>query len=192
MLLHSSYFRRCACLRIDGTITQTRFGLASSTGRSGESTGAGLKFSFMGDLYERDFYRWATEQAGVMRSRRFELEALGVDWVNVAEELDTLGRSEKRQLRSRLGVLLLDLLKWLHQPMHQGTSWRRTIETQREAIGELLSDNPSLKPLLDQTMQAAYRSARRDAVADTGLSDRVFSSDCPWTTTQVLDPNFLP
>jgi hypothetical protein len=146
----------------------------------------------MGDLYERDFYRWTIEQASVMRRRRFELEALGVDWVNVAEELDTLGRSEKRELRSRLGVLLLHLLKWLHQPMHRGTSWRRTIETQRETIGELLSDNPSLKPLLDQTMQAAYKNARRDAVADTGLSDTVFSSDCPWTTTHVLDPNFLP
>jgi hypothetical protein len=77
----------------------------------------------MDDLYECDFYRWATGQAAVMRDKRFELEALGIDWVNVAEELDTLGRSEKRELRSRLGVLLLHLLKWLHQPMHQGSSW---------------------------------------------------------------------
>jgi hypothetical protein len=75
----------------------------------------------MDDLYECDFYRWATGQAAVMRDKRFELEAFGIDWVNVAEELDKLGRSEKRELRSRLGVLLLHLLKWLHQPMHQGS-----------------------------------------------------------------------
>lgn len=146
----------------------------------------------MDDLYERDFYRWATEQAAVMRNKRFELEALGIDWGNVAEELDTLGRTEKRELRSRLGVLLLHLLEWLHQPMHQGASWKRTIETQREAVDELLSDSPSLKHLLDQTMQAAYRDSRRDAVVETGLSDSVLPTDCPWIATQVLDSDFPP
>jgi uncharacterized protein DUF29 len=146
----------------------------------------------MGDLYELDFYRWAIEQAAVMRSKRLELEALGVDWENVAEELDTLGRSEKRELRSRLGVLLLDLLKWRYQPTHQGASWRRTIERQREAIGELLSDSPSLKPLLDQTTQAACKDARRDAAVESGLSQSTFPLDCPWTAAQVLDSNFLP
>jgi hypothetical protein len=146
----------------------------------------------MGDLYERDFYRWATEQAAAMRNKRLELEALGIDWANVAEELDTLGRSEKRELRSRLAVLLLHLLKWQHQPMHQSASWRRTIEIQRETVGELLSESPSLKPLLDQTLQTAYRDARRDAAVETGLPAGVFSADCPWTVTQVLDPDFLP
>lgn len=118
--------------------------------------------------------------------------ALGIDWGNVAEELDILGRTEKRELRSRLGVLLLHLLEWLHQPMHQGASWKRTIETQREAVDELLSDSPSLKHLLDQTMQATYRDSRRDAVVETGLSDSVFPTDCPWTATQVLDSDFPP
>lgn len=146
----------------------------------------------MSDLYERDFYRWATEQAAVMRSKHCELEALGIDWENVAEELDTLGRSEKRELRSRLGVLLLHLLKWLHQPMHQSTSWGLTIEEQRDAIAEVLASNPSLKPVLDQTLKEAYRSARRQAVVESGLSQTTFAEDCPWSTAQVLDPNFLP
>lgn len=146
----------------------------------------------MGDLYERDFYRWAIEQAAAIRTKRSELEALGIDWVNVAEELDTLGRSEKRELRSRLGVLLLHLLKWLHQPMHQGTSWRLTIEEQRDAIAEVLASNPSLKPLLDQSLKEAYTQARRRAVIESGLDQRNFPLDCPWSATQVLDPNFLP
>jgi len=71
----------------------------------------------MDDLYERGFYRW-TEQAAEMCNKRVELEAPGIDWMNVAEELDTLG--EKCELRSRLVVLLLRLLKWLHQPIHRG------------------------------------------------------------------------
>jgi len=146
----------------------------------------------MGDLYEHDFYRWAIEQAALMRNKRFELEALGIDWMNVAEELDTLGRSEKRELRSRLEVLLLHLLKWLHQPTHQGTSWRLTIEEQRDAIAEVMANNPSLKPLLDQSLKEAYTYARRRAVIESGLSQSTFPLDCPWPATQVLDPDFLP
>jgi hypothetical protein len=146
----------------------------------------------MGDLYERDFYRWTTEQATVIRSKHLELEALGIDWVNVAEELDTLGRSEKRELRSRLEVLLLHLLKWRHQPMHQGTSWRLTIEEQRDAIAEVLASNPSLEPLLDTSLKDAYRHACRSAVVETGLHPSTFPSICPWTATEVLDPIFLP
>jgi hypothetical protein len=146
----------------------------------------------MGDLYESDFYRWATEQAAAMRNSHLELEALGIDWSNVAEELDTLGRSEKRELRSHLTILLLHLLKWQHQPMHQGTGWTRTIENQREAVGELLSESPSLKHLLDQIIQAAYRDARRDAAVETGLSRSAFPTSCPWTSAQTLDADFLP
>ncbi|MBV8775321.1 MAG: DUF29 domain-containing protein [Deltaproteobacteria bacterium] len=146
----------------------------------------------MSDLYQRDFYRWATEQAAVMRNKHCELEVLGIDWKNVAEELDTLGRSEKRELRNRLAVLLLQLLKWLHRPMHQGTSWRLTIEEQRDAIDELLTDNPSLKPVLDQTLKEAYRNARRQAVIECGLNQSTFAEDCPWSAAQSLDPNFLP
>lgn len=146
----------------------------------------------MDDLYEHDFYCWATEQATVMRNKRFELEALGIDWLNVAEELDTLGRSEKRELRSRLGVLLLHLLKWLNQPMHQGASWRLTIDEQRDALAEVLASNPSLKPLLDQSLKQAYAHARRRGVIESGLSQSTFPLDCPWTATQVLDFDFLP
>ena len=146
----------------------------------------------MGNLYERDFYRWAIEQAARMREKRRELEELGIDWTNVAEELDTLGRSEKRELRSRLGVLLLHLLKWLHQPTHQSTSWKLTIEEQRDSVAEVLADNPSLKPTLDQTLKDAYKDTRRKVISASGLGQATFPPDCPWTSLQVLDSNFLP
>jgi hypothetical protein len=146
----------------------------------------------MADLYQRDFYQWTIEQATLLRNKRPELEALGVDWTNVAEELEALGRGDKRELRSRLTVLLLHLLKWRHQPLHQGPSWRLTIEEQRDAISELLADSPSLQPLLDESMKAAYQSARRRAALETGLSQGTFPMDCPWSTTDALDPNFVP
>ena len=146
----------------------------------------------MGDLYERDFYRWATKQAARMREKQLELEALGIDWTNVAEELDTLGRSEKRELRTRLGVLLLHLLKWLYQPTHQSISWRLTIEEQHDSVAEILADNPSLKPMLDPTLKEVYKDARRKAISESGLGQGAFPPDCPWTSAQVLDSNFLP
>ena len=146
----------------------------------------------MGDLYERDFYRWAIEQASAMRTNRVQLEAVGIDWENVAEELDTLGRSEKRELRNRLGVLLLHLLKWLHQPLRQGPRWKLTIEEQRDTMAELLAGNPSLNPLLNQTLKDAYKYARRNAAIESGLSQSTFPLDCPWNAAQVLDPDFLP
>jgi hypothetical protein len=146
----------------------------------------------MGGLYESDFYRWATAQATAIRNKRLELEALGIDWSNVAEELDTLGRSERGGLRSRLTILLLHLLKWLHQPMHQNPGWRRTIENQREAVGELLSQSPSLKHLLDRIIQSAYRDARGDAAVETGLSQDTFPTSCRWTAARILDADLLP
>jgi Domain of unknown function DUF29 len=144
------------------------------------------------DLYERDFYRWAIEQAAAVRDKHGELEALGIDWLNLAEELETLGRSEKRELQSRLQILLLHLLKWRHQPMHQGTSWRLTLEEQRDASAEVLASNPSLKASLDEILKEAYRHACRSAVVDTGLHPSTFPPVCPWTATEVLDPHFLP
>jgi hypothetical protein len=146
----------------------------------------------MADLYDRDFYRWTIEQVTVLRNRRFELEALGVDWTNIAEELEGLGRSDKRELRSRLSMLLLHLLKWQYQPLHQSTSWRLTIADQRDAIDELLKESASLELLLDDILKNAYRSARRGAALETGLAENTSPPACPWTTDEVLQHTFLP
>ena len=93
--------------------------------------------------YEQDFYGWTIEQAALLRGRRLS-EA---DLENIAEELDALGRSEKRELVSRLEVLLMHLLKWNAQPVFRGTSWRLTIEEQRRELHGLLRDNPSFRRL---------------------------------------------
>ena len=92
-------------------------------------------------LYEQDFYAWANEQAALLRSGRVS----DADLEHIAEEIESMGRSEKRELISRLKLLLAHLLKWQFQPTLRGNSWRLTIEEQRRDVAEHLADNPSLK-----------------------------------------------
>ena len=102
-------------------------------------------------LYEQDFYAWANEQAALLRSGRVS----DADLEHIAEEIESMGRSEKRELINRLKVLLAHLLKWQFQPTLRGTSWRLTIEDQRQEVAEHLADNPSLKAMLPEAMASA-------------------------------------
>ena len=91
------------------------------------------------------------------------------DIEHIAEEIETMGRTEKRELISRLSVLLLHLLKWRYQPERRSPSWEASIRVQRNRLADHLDDNPSLKPLLPQALASAYRDAALEAVAETGL-----------------------
>jgi hypothetical protein len=139
-------------------------------------------------LYESDFYAWSREQAELLRAGKLA-EA---DIEHIAEEIDSMGRTEKRELISRLDVLLLHLLKWGYQPRKRGPSWEASIWVQRDRIADHLDDNPSLKPLLPQALASAYRIAWREAVAETGLAASTFPEACPWTVEEVLDSGFWP
>ena len=139
-------------------------------------------------LYDRDFYAWANEQAALLRAGRLA-EA---DLENIAEEIESMGRSEKRELVSRLRVLLMHLLKWRHQPMLRSKSWSNTIAAQRDDIVDHLADNPSLKDKLPEVLTSAYRKAILDAAAETGIDSSTFPSTCPWTYDQIMDAAFWP
>lgn len=140
------------------------------------------------DTYDRDFYAWATEQAALLRAGRLS-EA---DVENIAEEIESMGRSEKRELVNRLIVLLTHLLKWQAQPTHRGNSWRLTLLTQRGRLAEHLKDNPSLKSALPDTFATAYRFALLEAQKQTGLGEDAFPAACPWTIDQVMADSFMP
>ena len=99
-------------------------------------------------LYKTDFYSWTQYQAQLIRSGN--LEALDLD--NLLEEIESMGRSERRQLSHRLDVLLMHLLKWLFQPDQRSNSWQGSIKEQRFRIYRLLKANPGLKPELDDVM----------------------------------------
>lgn len=139
-------------------------------------------------VYDRDFYAWATEQAALLRAGRLS-EA---DVENIAEEIESMGRSEKRELVNRLTVLLTHLLKWQTQPARRGNSWRLTLLTQRGQLAEHLKDNPSLKSALPDAFATAYRFALLEAQKQTGLGEDAFPAVCPWTTEQVMADSFMP
>jgi hypothetical protein len=139
-------------------------------------------------LYERDFYAWANEQAGLLREGRLS-EA---DIEHIAEEIESMGRSEKRELVNRLTVMLLHLLKWQYQPALRGNSRRLTLEEQRDQVEDHLADNPSLKSLVPDAIGRAYRIALTGAMRETGLERGVFPVVCPWSFGQISDSTFYP
>lgn len=142
----------------------------------------------MAKLYETDFYAWTVAQANLLRQEEFEQ----VDWDNLIEEIDTLGRSERNEVKSRLTVLIMHLLKWQYQPKRSGPSWRKTIATQRVDLADLLADNPSLHRQLPEFVTAAYPSAVKKAEIETGLPATIFPPACPYTVIQIMDEQFWP
>ncbi len=121
-------------------------------------------------LYDRDFHAWAIEQAALLHA----------------------GRSERREVLSRMKVLLLTLLKWRFQPALRGNSWRLSIEEQRREVALLLGDNPSLKSRVPSLLVDAYRLALIRAEAETGLARTVFPPSCPFILDQMTDDGFWP
>lgn len=138
--------------------------------------------------YENDFYGWTQEQSDLIRAGR--LADLDID--NILEELETMGRSEKRALDSRLTVLLAHLLKWKYQPNWRGKSWQLTIEGQRFSVLDVLDDNPSLKPKIHAILAHAYAKSRIEAAKETGLDKSTFPIECPWNYELVISDDFYP
>ena len=143
-------------------------------------------------LYDRDFYAWTQDQAAKLRARGMADNEGVIDWENAAEEIESLGRSEKRALESRLAALLLHLLKWRCQPAHRSGSWKGSIAEQRRRLARLLAENPSLHTHPGEVLASAYATALADAVAQTGLDRRSFPATCPFTIEEALDLDFYP
>ena len=138
--------------------------------------------------YERDFYAWTHEQTTRLRTRDFD--RLDID--NLIEEIETMGRSERRQLTSRLEVLLIHLLKWQFQPALRGRSWQLTVVEQRRRIEKLLQANPSLRPQLPDLLAEAYNDATFGAMRESGLPQETFPAVSPYTLENVLNMAWLP
>lgn len=142
----------------------------------------------MKNLYENDFYAWTKEQADLLRNQSWEQ----VDLPNLVEEIESLGRQERRELRNQLGILLGHLLKWHYQPSHRSNSWRATIREQRREVYRLLQENPSLKPYLPEALGLSYESGVDLAVRETEMDYSTFPADCPYILEQILETTFLP
>jgi Domain of unknown function DUF29 len=142
----------------------------------------------VGTRYEQDVVAWAREQAALLREGKFS----AIDVEHIAEEIEDVGKSEQRELSSRMAALLAHLLKWQYQPGRRGSSWQRTIKEQRRAVGVALQKTPSLRSSLSDAdwLTGTWADAVSKAVEETGLD--VFPEDLPWSTEHILSTEFYP
>lgn len=138
--------------------------------------------------YETDYALWCAEQGLLLRAGRFD----ALDRENLAEEIESLGRSDKREVKSRFEVLLRHLLKWEFQPEKRKQGWYATIVEQRTQLQLLLEDSPSLRALPAEQLPAMYDLARKNAAAETGLHLSTFPELCAYSTHEALTLGFLP
>lgn len=138
--------------------------------------------------YETDIVAWANEQAQLVRAGHFEL----LDLEHIAEEIEDVGKSEQRELASRMTLLIAHLLKWQFQPERRGRSWQLTIRNQRKAIQLHLKQVPSLKSKLNDVewMEIVWGDAVYQASIETGLDN--FPEACPWSINDILIDGWMP
>ena len=138
--------------------------------------------------YDQDFYAWTLHNADLIRQGRFaEMDAL-----QIAEELESMGKRDKRELISRFKVLIMHLLKWSFQPEKRSKSWEQTIDEQREQINLILMDSPSLKYQLIARINDTYPLALKAAMKETNLPLKTFPTICPYSVEQILNEAFYP
>ncbi len=138
--------------------------------------------------YEKDFYQWSLYTAALIRQGEFAK----VDIEHVAEELESMGRSDKRELINRFALLMAHLLKWQFQPEKRSNSWKSTIKEQRLKIADLLEESPSLKHEIAPKLNHAYQQAMLIAVRETGLAETQFPKSNPFTINKCLDQKYFP
>jgi hypothetical protein len=146
--------------------------------------------STMSTLHDSDIALWAEEQAERLRRRADLANSDELDWLNLAEEIEGVVASEKREVRSRLALIVQHLLKWQYQPALRSRSWETTLHIQRRDLMAVLVDSPSLRPFAASVLITAFAHGRHDAEQETGLLH--LPVECPWTLEQVLDQAFLP
>jgi hypothetical protein len=159
---------------------------ASARGRPARAAGG----STTATPYDRDVILWSQEQVRLLRAGRFS----ELDVEHLVDEIEDVGKSEKRELASRMAVLLAHLLKWRNQPGNRTTSWRSTINDQRKRIALAIKETPSLKSVMrgKDWQEGVWLDARAQAREETGLPDDDLPEACPWPMDQAADPGFWP
>ncbi len=139
-------------------------------------------------LYERDFYLWLEQQAELLREGRLD----ELDVANLLEEIEAMGRKDKKAVKSNLVVLLTHLLKHQFQPEQRSSGWQGSIVEHRRRLRYDFEESPSLRPHAAGVFARAYADAREQASAETGLPLQTLPESSPWTLEQTLDPAFMP
>ncbi len=150
-----------------------------------------LKSTATQHLYEQDFYLWLETTARLLREHKFE----EIDLDNLIEEIESMGRSERRELKNRLRRILGHLLKlkyWTEEKERNQRGWRNTIIEQRSQLSELLKDSPSLKSVLVDFFSECYIEERLNTALKTNLLLEEFPVEPPFTLEETLNPTYFP
>jgi hypothetical protein len=142
----------------------------------------------MNPKYEEDFYGWTLNTAQLLRDKKMS----EIDFDHIAEELEDMVSSNETQMINRLTLVLSHLLKWQFQPNMRGHSWIYTIREQRKRSKIHLRKNPSLKSKLSEILLDAYDIAVLEAAKESGLDEKTFPTECPYTLEQIMDDEFYP
>jgi len=140
------------------------------------------------NLYDTDYLHWIETNLQKMRDRDYA----SIDWENLIEEIEDMGKRERRSIESHLIVVLLHLLKWQFQPERRSGSWECSIIEHRRRIRKGLKDSPSLQPYFETILSECYIDAVKQAKAETNLPLITFPVECPYHLTEVMDDDFLP
>lgn len=149
--------------------------------------------------YDTDFFLWTQEQAARLRSLAGTGTNLDVDWMNVAEEIESLGKSDRRGVRSRLETIVEHLLK-LHfsTALEPRAGWKTTLRRTRSALGRILDDSPSLRRAVPELLADAEVAARHEAATaleehgEAGPAELIRSGAGPDVARRALDDDFMP
>lgn len=146
-------------------------------------------------LYDTDFYAWTVEQATLLRKEK----PAHIDWENIAAEIESLGRRERSEIKSRLTVLLEHLLKlnfWKTKLELNQRSWKLTVREQRRQINEQVQENPSLKNYPQEILLSCYQTARERVFnlleLDYLNEDLLIPQVCPYSLDQIFNEDFFP
>jgi hypothetical protein len=132
--------------------------------------------------YDQDFFLWTQNTARAIQAGRFD----EIDRAALADEVESLGKRDRREVESRLGVIVLHMLKAKHQPQRQTRSWQTSINRERKKLAAVLKDSPSLKAQLPELLESAYKSACREAADETGINLQTFPETCQWSVAEII------
>jgi len=139
-------------------------------------------------LYETDYLQWLNHTIKQIQDQDYD----HVDWQNLIEEIEDMGRNERRALESNLIIVFLHLLKWQYQPQKRTGSWERSLIEHRRRIRKALKESPSLNSYLEEILLESYTEAVKQAKAETKLPISTFPSECPYQLSTIIDDDFLP
>jgi transcriptional regulator of aromatic amino acid metabolism len=142
----------------------------------------------MKNLYDQDFSLWLETTANLLKNRQLDQ----IDYDNLIEEIEAMGRSEKAAIESNLRILLMHLLKWKYQPQKRTNSWKFSIIENSLRINKAFRDSPSLRRYFNEVFEEAYQDARLLASGETGLQKETFPQICPFKREDILNPEYLP